>query len=369
MTGQQTIDWDSIAKVLVEHSAKVAEGDRVAIAMTELHAYPLTLALYRRCVEAGAYPQVQLLSAELKDTVLRHGSSQQVSWVPELEAHTMDWADVYFGLRGAANLYAHHDIAPDVLVAHQAAMGTISAHRWEKTRWCLVRIPDETMAVAARTSATELSTMFARACTIDWDVYSKRWQQLADWLTASHEIALVGEHTHLTFTTRGRRWVVFAGEKNLPDGEIATAPVVESVNGHISFNLPGVLGGRIVEGIRLRWKDGVLTDATAHTNQEYLRRVLDTDEGASLLGEFGIGVNPEINRFSYDILYDEKMIGTVHAAVGRAYPECGGTNQSSIHWDIIHDMRQGDTLYADSQPLDISDWSLAAPTRDHNENG
>jgi aminopeptidase len=207
------------------------------------------------------------------------------------------------------------------------------------------------MAVTARTSSAALQKMFMEACSLDWVARDKEWQVTADRLTEASEIKLVDDGTDLSFSTRGRRWVVFAGEKNLPDGEIATAPVVESLNGQISFNLPGVLAGRIVEGIRLRWKDGELAEATSSTNQDFLRSVLDADAGSSVLGEFGIGVNPKVDRFSYDILYDEKMTGTVHAALGRAYPECGGTNLSSIHWDIVHDMRHGGTLYADGREV------------------
>ena len=343
--------WERVAKVLVEYSSKVQPGERVMIAMTELHAYPLTLAVYRECLRAGAFPQVQLLSAAMKDAVMRLGDAGQVAWVPEIEAHGMDWADVYFGLRGASNLFEHMGVPAEALAAHQKAMGTISSLRWEKTRWCLVRVPDETMAVAARTSAAALKKMFMDACSLDWITKGREWQTTAERLTAASDIKLVDDGTNLSFSTRGRRWVVFAGEKNLPDGEIATAPVVESLNGQISFNLPGVLGGRIVEGIRLGWKDGELIEATSSTNQDFLRSVLDTDGGSSVLGEFGIGVNPKIDRFSYDILYDEKMTGTVHAALGRAYPECGGTNASSIHWDIVHDMRHGGKLYADGREV------------------
>jgi aminopeptidase len=289
----------------------------------------------------------------MKDAVMRLGSPEQVAWVPEIEAHGMEWADVYFGLRGASNLHEHDGVPAETLAAHQKAMGAISAMRWEKTRWCLVLVPDETMAVTARTSAEALLTMFLEACALDWTTKADEWQKTADSLTAAGEIRLVDTDTDLSFSTRGRRWVVFAGEKNLPDGEIATAPVVESLNGRIAFNLPGVLGGRIVEGIRLAWKDGTLVEATSSTNQDFLRSVLETDEGSSVLGEFGIGVNPRIDRFSYDILYDEKMVGTVHAALGRAYPECGGTNESSIHWDIVHDMRHGGRLMADGREVSL----------------
>ena len=133
----------------------------------------------------------------------------------------------------------------------------------------------------------------------------------------------------------------------MPDGEIMTAPVNETLNGHIYFEFPGIFGGRLIDNIRLHWENGTLVDATSSTNQDYLRQILHSDEGASLLGEFAIGTNPHISRFCKDILIDEKMDGTVHIALGRAYPECGGTNKSAIHWDIIKDMRHEGVLYLD----------------------
>jgi aminopeptidase len=135
----------------------------------------------------------------------------------------------------------------------------------------------------------------------------------------------------------------------MPDGEIATAPVESTVDGHIYFDLPGVLGGRLVHDIRLRWKQGELVEATSSTNQDFLHSVLETDAGASLIGEFAIGTNPEVKYFSKDILLDEKIGGTIHIALGRAYPEVGGTNQSAIHWDIVKDTRQQGEIYLDGE--------------------
>ena len=137
----------------------------------------------------------------------------------------------------------------------------------------------------------------------------------------------------------------------MPDGEIYTAPVNETLNGHITFDFPGVLSGRVMEGIRLAWEDGVLVHASAATNDDYLQQIVRTDPGASLLGEFAFGLNPHIDRFCKDILLDEKMGGTIHVALGRAYPECGGVNQSAIHWDIVKDMRHTGVVYVDDVPV------------------
>jgi aminopeptidase len=137
----------------------------------------------------------------------------------------------------------------------------------------------------------------------------------------------------------------------MPDGEIMTAPATSTLNGHIYFESPGIFGGRLIDDIRLAWRDGLLIEATSSTHEDYLRAIVDSDAGASLLGEFAFGTNPYLNRFSKDILLDEKIGGTIHIALGRAYPECGGTNDSVIHWDIVKDMRRQGVVYLDDQPV------------------
>jgi aminopeptidase len=164
-------------------------------------------------------------------------------------------------------------------------------------------------------------------------------------------VHVVGRDTDLSFSVAGRNWQVGCGKLNMPDGEIYTAPVNSTLNGHISFEFPGVLGGRLIEGIRLSWKNGSLVDATSQTNQDYLERIISSDPGASLLGEFGFGVNTALDRFCKDILIDEKLGGTIHIALGRAYPDCGGDNASAIHWDIVKDLRREGVVELDGQPV------------------
>ena len=151
---------------------------------------------------------------------------------------------------------------------------------------------------------------------------------------------MVGRDTDLTFLVEGRTWAVLDGKLNMPDGEIATSPVEATVDGHIHFEFPGVLGGRRVDDIYLRWEKGELVEARSASNQDFLQAVIDTDSGASRIGEFAFGTNDEVNHFCRDILLDEKIGGTVHIALGRAYPGTGGTNKSAIHWDSIKDLRQ-----------------------------
>lgn len=339
--------WHQLAEILVHYSTAVQPGERVLIAMGEVESYPLVHAVYGAVIQAGGLPQVQFLSESLRHLVLKYGNQSQIEWTPEMELAGMAWADVYIGLRGGYNLYEHADIASETLAANQRAMGRVSTQRWQQTRWCLVRVPNAAFAQQAETDLETITDLFFNACLLDWVSAGHRWQRLADQLNQGVRVRIVGPGTDLSFSTVGRRWGVLAGKLNLPDGEIFTAPVESSVQGYITFEWPGVLGGRLIPNIRLAWDKGALIEARASAQQGYLEQILATDPGASRIGEFGIGLNAYINRFCKDILLDEKIGGTVHIALGRAYPECGGVNQSAIHWDIVKDLRSSGTVYLD----------------------
>jgi aminopeptidase len=343
--------WSRLGKLLVDYSMAVKPGEKVMIAFIELETYPLVHAVYKACLEAGAYPQVQFLSEELNHLTLLHGSKEQIGWVPEVEAYGMEWADVYFGLRGAHNLDVFWDIPSDKLSLLRKSMGQISALRWQKTRWCLMRVPNAALAQQAGVDEETITEMIFNACFLDWPKVTKEWQRWADVLNRGKQVRVLGKETDLSFSVEGRTWDVADGHFNMPDGEIATAPVESTLDGCIYFDNPGVLGGRLVHDIRLRWEKGKLVEASSSTNQDFFKSILNTDEGASLLGEFAIGTNPEITHFCKDILIDEKIDGTVHAALGRAYPKVGGTNKSAIHWDIIKDMHQEGEILLDGKPV------------------
>lgn len=341
--------WKQLGELLVSYSTAVKPGERVMIAMVEPETLPLVQSVYEAAIKAGAYPQVQFLSETLRHALLRYGNSDQINWTPEIEAYGMEWADVYIGLRGAHNLYEHADIPSEVLAANQAALGRISAKRWQQTRWCLVRVPNAAFAQQAETDLETMMEMFFAACLMDWTGASQEWRRMAAKLEGSREVRIVGRETDLRFSVAGRKWVVLDGKLNMPDGEILTAPVNSTLNGRIYFEFPGVLGGRLMHDIRLAWADGRLVAASASTNDDYLQHIVRSDPGASLLGEFAFGTNAHINRFCKDILFDEKIGGTVHIALGRAYPNCGGDNQSAIHWDIVKDLRQEGAVYVDGR--------------------
>ena len=341
--------WTELGDLLVNYSVGVKPGEKVMIAFVELESYPLLHSIYWACIKAGAFPQVQFLSEELNRLTLKYGNADQIGWVPEIEAYGMEWADVYFGLRGAHNLDVFWDIPSEKLSLLRKGMGQISTLRWQKTRWCLLRVPNAALAQQAGADEETITDMFFNACLLDWPTVSQEWCKWAEVLNQGKQVRVVGKGTDLSFSIEGRTWDVADGHWNMPDGEIATAPVESSLNGSIYFNYPGVLGGRLVHDIRLSWENGRLVNASSSTNQDFLQSILKTDAGASLIGEFAIGTNPEVKHFCKDILIDEKIDGTIHIALGRAYPKVGGTNQSSIHWDIIKDMRQEGEIFLDGK--------------------
>lgn len=343
--------WKEVADILVNYSTEVKPGQRVMIAMREVETLPLARAVYESAVQAGGFPQIQFLSDYLDHSLLNFGTDEQISWLPEIEAAGMEWADVYIALRGAHNIHEFANVNSDKLAEYRKAMGKISSLRWENTRWCIIRVPNEHFAQQAETDVETMMDLFFNATIRDYEKESQRFIDIAKKLTQGNHIRVVGKDTDLNFSVEGRKWLVGTGKLNLPDGEIFTAPVNSTLNGHIAFEWPGVLGGRLVNGIKLEWKNGALIHAEASSNEDFFLKVLESDPGAKLLGEFAIGTNPDINIFCKDIFFDEKIGGTIHIALGRAYPACGGTNQSDIHWDIIKDTRQEGSIYLDGKKI------------------
>lgn len=341
--------WQQLADILVNYSTNTRKGDRVFITMVEAETLPLTRAVYSAAVRAGAYPFVEFQSTSLDRELLRHGSEEQLDWIPEIPARAMEWADVYIGLRGASNPHEFDGISSKRIATFRRSAGQISAMRTEKTRWVLVRVPNASFAQQAKTSVDNIMAFFFEATLRDWRVEAERYRELRSIFEEANEVRIMGRATSLSFSTAGRRYVVEDGHINMPGGEIFTAPVEDTAEGEIYFEFPGVFAGQLIENVRLRFRAGKVVEATATSNERFLHELLALDEGASRIGEFGVGTNFGIQRFTQDILFDEKIGGTVHLALGRAYAECGGTNYSALHWDIIKDLRQEGAVYLDGR--------------------
>lgn len=339
--------WDQLAEILVSHSTMVGSGDKVLIGMGEAETLPLVRAVHACVVRAGGYPEVIFTSAYLEGDLLRYGSEEQAAQLPRLQAYAMEWADVYIGLRGSRSSSELTGVDAARFAAHRRAGGQLSALRTRLTRWVVVRVPGEPLAQEAGMKLDDAMAFFFASTLRPWAEEGQRDARLAAMFQQATTVAIEAPGTDLTFSTSGRRYVVSDGHINMPDGEVYTAPVDTSAQGHITFEVPANFWGERVEGIHLEFKNGQVVNASAETNDEVLQRVLAIDEGARRIGEFGVGTNPGIPQFFGDILYDEKMAGTVHIALGRAYAECGGTNDSAVHWDLVKDLRSEGRILLD----------------------
>lgn len=341
--------WQRLAEVLVHYSTGVAKGDRVVIIMRETDTLPLVRCVHREAVRAGAYPQVLFSSCYLERDLMLHGGKEQLDWVPEVWRQALEWSDVCVDLRGATNPFEFEGIPAEVLSAHKRSDGVISALRTRRTRWVLVRVPNVNFAQQARRSLEAMTDLFFAATLLDWEAESRRYRGIQQALEGSSRIRVEGQGTELSLDTRGRRFVVEDGHINMPGGEVYTAPVEEGVEGTIAFEHPGVYAGILIPDIRLEFRRGEVVSAKASAHQDLLSSLVAMDPGAKRLGELGFGTNPKLDAFCDDILYDEKIQGTVHIALGRSYAECGGLNDSALHWDIIKDLRLGGKVYADDR--------------------
>jgi len=343
--------WYELADILVNYSTKVKNGERVFITMMELETFPLAKAVYSMVVKAGGLPFIEFQSAYLERDLMKFGNDDQISWINEMQSKGMEWADVYIGLRGARNPNEFVDINAKNISSHKKSMGYISSMRNDLTRWVLIRVPNESFAQQASTNYEDMMDFFFSATLRDWEKEAVSWYKMREKFQNANTVRITGKDTDITFSTKGRLYEVADGHLNMPDGEIFTAPVDNSAEGHIYFEFPGVYMGKLVEGIRLEFKEGKVVKATATKNEDLLHQILEVDEGAKRLGEFGIGLNYGIDRFVYDILYDEKIGGTIHLALGRAYKENNGVNNSAIHWDIVKDLREEGAIYLDGKKI------------------
>jgi aminopeptidase len=342
--------WDQLAEILVNYSTRVEQGERVMINMMEPETEPAVEAVYRSVVRAGGYPEVYYSSDFLKRIMITSGTTEQISWVPEVESYGMEWCDCYIGLRGARNPFELGELPTDKLTLHRAAMGKVSTLRNKHTRWVLVKIPNEHFAQQAGTSYEETMRMFFDSTLRDWQQDRRRLRELAEVFQAAKAVRVKGKGTDITFSTAGRSYLAGDGEFNMPDGEIYTAPVEDSVNGTVWFEA-GMYANRKIPGISLELVDGRVVGSRADDNDEFLTQILNMDSGSRRFGEFGVGLNSGIQRWTGEVLFDEKIGGTIHFALGRSYEECGGLNHSSLHWDIVKDLREEGTIELDGKTV------------------
>jgi len=329
--------WAELAGRVAD-GTRVAAGDNVSVFLTSEEAFPAVDAFVEECYRRGALPQVLLSDESFDRHALRLASLEVLAEPDPLEAQSMEWADVHVSFRGMTPP-VDEPMNPDRLAAQRQGKGRVSTLRWQHTRWALVRVPTPGWSSMIGVDHGAVLTEFFDGCLGDWASYREQWQRLADSLTPERVAHIRSDDTDLLLPVRGRRWVVVSGENNFPDGELATAPVETAVEGHIAFSGRFWFAGVAFTDLRLEFTDGQVARVDATEGADVARKLLSMDSGAGRVGELGIGLNPMVQTMTGDLLIDEKILGTVHIALGRAYPECGGVNQSSLHWDIVKDLR------------------------------
>jgi aminopeptidase len=340
----------ALASLLVGYSLKVKSGEVVKISGTEL-AKPLILAAYEEVIKKGAYPLVDVFFDEVNEIFYREATGTQLDYLSPVKLYAAKKADAALFVNSPSNTRMLTGVRPVKITRVRRANKPVSDIIMKKVRWVLVNFPTRALAQEAEMSLAQYEDFLFRSCLVDWKTMKKDLKYLKRLLERTDVVKIVGKDTDLTFSIKGRKAIVCAGESNMPDGEIFTAPVEGTVEGRIYYDFPAIFGGREVSGIRLRFEKGKVVEAGAEKNGDLLLGLLDTDKGARIPGEFGIGYNYGIDRFTRDILFDEKIGGTIHIALGKSYAESGGKNDSALHWDMIKDLRKDGAIYLDDRPI------------------
>ncbi|HWQ15616.1 MAG TPA: aminopeptidase [Roseiflexaceae bacterium] len=349
-----------LARVLVRYSLALKEGQLFRIAAPAAAA-PLVIELVREALLAGAHPLPRITLEGVDEVLYRYGSDAQVRFVPQVLRQEVEDMDATVSILASENTRALSGADPQKVAARRQALREIQQRIMERAaedrlNWCVTLYPTNAAAQDADMSLADYEEFVYTACKLHeedpvaaWVATRDAQQRIADFLGAAREIRLVAQDTDLTYRVGGRRWINCYGDKNFPDGEVFTGPEEASAEGHIRYTFPAIYMGREVSDVRLWFAGGRVVKATAAKGEELLHSLLDMDEGARRLGEVAFGTNYNIQRFSRNILFDEKIGGTVHLALGAGYPETGSTNRSALHWDMICDMRQGGEAYADGK--------------------
>jgi aminopeptidase len=353
---------EALAQILVRYSTKVQKGD-VCVIQGTTTGEPLIQAVYEEVLRAGGLPVMQLTTEESQAAFFDLASDDQLDWIAPPAKWTAEESDVRIVIMADANPRALSNADPAKQARAQRARRTILETSMQraaegKHRWSLTLFPTHAYAGEAGMSLSAYEDFFYKACLATdsdpvtaWQRTSDEVIRLADWIEGREEVHIKGPGTDIKLGVAGRKWVPCVGTHNMPDGEFFTGPIEDSVNGEIAFSFPATYGGREVSGVKFKFESGRVVDASAERGEEFLIETLDTDEGARTLGELGIGTNYGIETGTKEILLDEKIGGTVHMAIGAAYPETGGTNKSAVHWDMVCDLRQGGTITVDGTEL------------------
>jgi aminopeptidase len=325
-----------LAENILDHSCQVQPDDNVMIQLVGLNGIGLVRALAEGCRGRSAHPFIFIEDSETNRILLEKGDESY--WERQASAHKlplMKQMDAFIGIRATENIYETSDVSPEQNKAYsdKFVMPVHYEERVNNTKWCVLRYPSAAFAMNAGMPTSRFEAFYYNACLLDYNKLRQAMEPLEERLRATDEIQLKGKGTDIRFSVKGQEWVPCYGTRNIPDGELFSSPILESVNGHITY-APSVYQGKPFQFVRLEVKDGTVVDFDSSDN-EALQAILDTDEGARRFGEFSFGTNPVITEPMFDILFDEKIYGSNHLTLGQDYEIAPNGNQSSIHWDLV----------------------------------
>ena len=343
----------TLAKNLVNYSCRVKAWDKVYINYTGPSTEDLARQLVKEVYAAGGLPFVHYINPKVQREVLLNCTEEQIRIMADLAAQEMSQMDCYIGVRGSDNVSELSDVPADKMNLYETLYSTPVHHgiRVPKTRWVVLRYPNASMAQLSGTSTEAFEDFYFQVCNLDYSKMGRAMKALVELMNRTDKVRLTGKDTDLTFSIKDIPAIACDGQLNIPDGEVYTAPVRDSINGVITYNTPSLYQGFTFENVRLEFENGKIVKATAN-NTERLNQILDTDEGARYVGEFAIGVNPYILKPMKDILFDEKIMGSIHFTPGNCYDDAYNGNSSAIHWDLVMIQREeygGGEIYFDDR--------------------
>jgi aminopeptidase len=341
-----------LAGVLVNYSTRVKKGDVVLISASGFEAAPLVQELYILCLERGAaYVEYEFNLPEINRHFFNMATKGQLAYFPEHRLAFMKKATVYIAISAGENSMVMAKANQSNMISWSKVVRPIIDERVKHTRWVITRYPTQGAAQEAKMSLEEYEDYLFSACCIDWSVESKKQERLKRLMDRACKVRITADDTDLSFSIKGMPGIKCDGRYNIPDGEVFTAPVRDSVEGYITYNCPTVYQGKEFNNIRLEFSSGKIVRASSPGMDKELNSILNTDEGARFIGEFAIGVNPGITEPMRNILFDEKIFGSIHFTPGQCYDECDNGNRSAVHWDMIKILKNGGEIWFDDQAI------------------
>lgn len=354
------IRMQRLAKLVVQYSVQVKEGDWVLV-IGDVKTEPLLDLVVKEVLLAGGHPQIKMDSEAAQETMYQYATEKQLAFVSPTEKMLVEKIDGYIYLQGNRNTRTLSAVDPAKQQVFRRARRSISETMMERSatgdlRWVITQFPCDANAQEADMSLKNYENFVYQAVFCDREDPVAEWQaihveqdRIIKWLEGKKKISVKSANADLTLSIDGRTFINSSGKNNMPSGEIFTSPIEDSAKGWVNFSYPAITNGREVSGVRLKFEDGKVVDASAEKNEAFLISQLDMDEGSRYLGEFAIGTNYGITQFTKNILYDEKIGGSFHMAIGAGFPEAGSKNKSAIHWDFICDMREDGEIAADGE--------------------